>query len=399
MHTHGKSGTLSRMILHISCRLGKRNKSQELSLKSSWILCKAPSMTYLLPRPTARDRAVSRSELSAPHLSKHTGAVSLVWQCRLSCGAVTTFNFCFLVCVCVVIVATAEDAVIPDWQQSRNMIKQVESRTYSKPSNLIDIERGHNWLSAHRKQRIIFWPLVWLTVTASLLRVRHGEMVVPFHANVAMASHAWSNDDAWFGAGSARSESKEDPGKKETKMSPWRFVSAIPGWDVWRRHVSHSFHSNQSSRDTGWAPAARWPGRSGVGANLLVMYPLQAPGHCSCEPLLKCKSSAAESLQSLGQLVDQFLTGDVEFGGFAVMLWPVLIEMAYPFMKGMCLKEMLMSLVDSWVCSLRVRSFWITSFFFSCLLLCCFIWMICFATMHVLSCPFYSSKFRRRKEL
>jgi hypothetical protein len=53
-------------------------------------------------------------------------------------------------------------------------------------------------------------------------------MVVPFHANVAMASHAWS-DDAWFGAGSARSESKEDPGKKETKMSPWRFVSAIPG--------------------------------------------------------------------------------------------------------------------------------------------------------------------------
>ena len=74
-------------------------------------------------------------------------------------------------------------------------------------------------------------------------------------------------------------------------------------------------------------------------------------------PFLKCKSSAAESLQSLGQLVDQFLTGDVEFGGFAVMLWPVLIEMAYPFMKGMCLKEMLMSLVDSWVCSLRVRSF------------------------------------------
>ena len=67
-------------------------------------------------------------------------------------------------------------------------------------------------------------------------------------------------------------------------------------------------------------------------------------------PFLKCKSSATESLQSLGRLVDQFLTGDVEVGGFAVMLRPVLIEMAYPFMKGMCLKEMLMSLVDSWVC-------------------------------------------------
>ena len=182
---------------------------------------------------------------------------------------------------------------------------------------------------------------------------------MPFHANVAMASHAWSNDDAWFGAGSARSESKERPREKRNKT------------------CHHGDLSQQSQAEMSEGGMFRIPFTATRVQETLAEHQQRVDQEdleleltfWSCthfklldtvvvSPFLKCKSSAAESLQSLGQLVDQFLTGDVEFGGFAVMLWPVLIEMGLPVHEGHVFKgDAHVPWWTSWVCSLRVRSF------------------------------------------